>query len=78
MSGDATAGFIAGIVLALLVIGLFIGLYGLIIWATIQVAVGKGRSRLAWGIWAAFFPLLTLLIAAVLPPSSVGERERGS
>jgi len=40
-----------------------------IIWGSVTIANSKGRSAALWGILAAIFGLIPLIIVAVLPPS---------
>ena len=44
-------------------------IYVAIIWGSVQIANSKGRSAVLWGILAAVFGLIPLIIVAVLPPS---------
>ena len=44
-------------------------IYVAIIWGSVQIANSKGRSAVLWGILAAVFGLIPLIIIAVLPPS---------
>ena len=44
-------------------------IYVAIIWGSVQIANSKGRSAVLWGILAAIFGLIPLIIVAVLPPS---------
>ena len=46
-------------------------IYIFMVVATVKIAGGKGRSGGLWGILAVFFPLIALIIVAVLPPKSV-------
>jgi hypothetical protein len=41
----------------------------LLIWATVTIAVSKGRNGLFWGIVAFFIPLITLIVIALVPPT---------
>jgi membrane associated rhomboid family serine protease len=40
-----------------------------IIWASVTIANSKGRSGALWGILAAIFGLIPLIIVAILPPA---------
>jgi predicted PurR-regulated permease PerM len=40
-----------------------------IIWGSVQIANSKGRSAVLWGILAAVFGLIPLIIVAILPSS---------
>ena len=40
-----------------------------IIWGSVQIANSKGRNAALWGILAAVFGLIPLIIVAILPPS---------
>jgi len=46
-----------------------LAIYVGIIWGSVQIANSKGRSAALWGILAAIFGLIPLIIVAVLPPS---------
>ena len=46
-----------------------LAIYVGIIWGSVQIANSKGRSGVLWGILAAVFGLIPLIIVAVLPPS---------
>ena len=40
-----------------------------IIWGSVVIANSKGRSAALWGILAAVFGIIPLIIVALLPPS---------
>jgi membrane associated rhomboid family serine protease len=42
------------------------------IWASVTIANTKGRSPVLWGILAALFGLIPLIIVAILPPAEPG------
>jgi len=48
-------------------------IYVAIIWGSVQIANSKGRSAVLWGILAAVFGLIPLIIVAVLPPSETSS-----
>ena len=49
-------------------------LWVIFIYFTFALAASKGRSPLLWVILAIFFPLITIIILLVLPPT---DRARG-
>ena len=48
-------------------------IYVAIIWGSVQIANSKGRSAVLWGILAAVFGLIPLIIVAILPPSETSS-----
>jgi hypothetical protein len=41
--------------------------------ATVGIAMNKGRSGIGWGVLAAFFTVIALVVVAVLPPKTSGS-----
>ena len=39
------------------------------IFFTVTIARAKGRSGLLWGILACFFPLITIIVLLLIPPT---------
>lgn len=48
----------------IVVVSIWVG----IIWASVAIANSKGRNAALWGILAAIFGIIPLIIVALLPP----------
>jgi hypothetical protein len=48
---------------------IMVTLWVLFVYFTFMLAASKGRSPLLWVILAVFFPLITIIILLVLPPT---------
>ncbi len=48
---------------------IIVTLWVLFVYFTFMLAASKGRSPLLWVILAIFFPLITIIILLVLPPT---------
>lgn len=44
----------------------------IVIYATVKVAISKGRSGILWGILAVLFWIIALVVVAVLPSRAGG------
>ncbi len=48
---------------------IFVFAWVIFIFLTMNIARSKGRSPLFWGLLACFFPLITIIVLLLIPPT---------
>ena len=48
---------------------IFVFAWVIFLFFTITIARSKGRSALLWGLLACFFPLITVIVLLLIPPT---------